>query len=64
VDVAALYDTAGPYARWPAALPGLIAWAAGAVTYSAAGAVGGTLPSLVVAALTYLTLGVRRSRIP
>jgi cytosine permease len=54
VDVAALYERHGPYATWAAAAPGLLAWAAGAAFYSAAGAAGGTLPAVSVAAGVYL----------
>jgi purine-cytosine permease-like protein len=62
VEVSALYDPAGRYAPWRAAVPGLIAWAAGAATYSAAGAIGGTLPSLAVAAGTFAVLQARSQR--
>jgi purine-cytosine permease-like protein len=54
VDVAALYDARGPHGSWKAALPGLVAWTAGALAYVAAGSFGGTLPGLAVAALVYL----------
>jgi purine-cytosine permease-like protein len=58
VDVASLYDARD---SWRAAAPGLVAWAAGAGAYWAAGAVGGTLPALIVAAATYFVLGRRRA---
>ena len=57
VDVDALYDRSGPYAHWRAAVPGLLAWSAGAAVYSLSGPIGGTLPSLATAALTYFALG-------
>jgi purine-cytosine permease-like protein len=56
VDVPALYDTQGPQATWKAAVPGLLAWTAGAAAYWTAGAVGGTLPALTVAGATYFVL--------
>jgi purine-cytosine permease-like protein len=56
VEVDALYDRNGPYAHWRAAVPGLLAWTAGAAVYSLAGSIGGTLPSLATAALTYYAL--------
>lgn len=56
VRVGELYQTHGRYDTWKAAAPGLSAWAAGALVYYAAGTAGGTLPSLVMAALTYLLL--------
>ena len=50
VDVDALYDTHGPYGRTAGFdLVGFVAWLAGAATYYAAGSIGGTLPSLLVA---------------
>jgi len=60
VDVGALYDAEGPQSSWRAAAPGLVAWTAGAIIYTAAGAVGGTVPALLVAALTYVAV----SRVP
>ncbi len=61
VDVARLYRADGPHAAVAEAVPGLLAWAAGAVAYRSAGAMGGTLPALLVAAATYLVLGSRRA---
>jgi purine-cytosine permease-like protein len=49
--IAELYDRRGPFAGFSRA--GLLAWAAGAAAYFAAGRWGGTLPALVVAVLTY-----------
>ena len=54
VDVAALYDARGPHGSWQAAAPGMVAWTAGAAVYTLAGATGGTLPALAVAAAAYL----------
>ena len=56
VDVPALYDRSGPYARWRGfSIPGLLAWAAGAAAYAAGSAAGGaTLPALLVAMVVYL----------
>lgn len=62
VDVAGLYSSEGRSARWDAALPALIAWATGATTYSAAAAIGGTLPALAIAAAAYLLLCRFRNR--
>jgi purine-cytosine permease-like protein len=56
VDVPGLYQAGGPGDGWANAVPGLAAWAAGAAVYYAAGAAGGTLPSLLGAALAYLAL--------
>jgi len=53
-DVAALYDTSGPYARFGGFDPaGLAAWAAGGLTYYAARSIGATLPALLVAIGVY-----------
>jgi NCS1 family nucleobase:cation symporter-1 len=57
IKVADLYDPAGPLAGF--STPGLAAWAAGAVAYFAAGAIGGTLPALVVAMGLYRILSRR-----
>src|SRR5262245_31150834 len=62
VDVPALYDAKGPHGSWPAALPGLVAWTAGAIVYTVAGAVGGTVPALATAALAYSLLARRPRR--
>jgi len=62
VDLVVLYDTKGPLGSWTAALPGLAAWAAGAVVYSVAGPIGGTLPALAAASLAYVALARRRPR--
>ncbi len=56
----ALYDEAGAFRGVSAA--GVLAWAAGAVAYVAAGSIGGTLPALVVSVAVYLTLRYTRSR--
>jgi purine-cytosine permease-like protein len=49
--VAALYDDHGPLRG--VSIAGLIAWAAGAVVFFAAGSIGGTLPSLAVSIGVY-----------
>jgi len=62
VDVASLYDEAGPHGGFAAA--GMGAWALGAIAYHAAGRYGSTLPSLTVAVLSYAAFrafGTRRS---
>ncbi len=57
VDVAALYDPRGEHARHLGfSIPGLAAWATGALAYYAIGASGGTLPALAVAMLAYAAL--------
>lgn len=57
IDVEALYDAHGSYARgagiW---LPALAAWILGSVAYHASPRFGGTLPSLVVALSVYALL--------
>jgi NCS1 family nucleobase:cation symporter-1 len=55
VSVPDLYDAAGPYGvrgGWSAA--GTVAWLAGAATFYLATSIGGTLPSLAVAIVTYV----------
>lgn len=53
--VADLYDRHGPYGRHGGiSIPGVTAWVAGSITYFVAAPVGSTLPSLIVAMLTYL----------
>ena len=49
-----LYDTSGRLAGF--AVPGCIAWAAGAFVYVSASSIGGTLPSLVVSVSVYAVL--------
>jgi NCS1 nucleoside transporter family len=58
VDVAALYDRAGPYGsgRFVAAAA---AWTLGALTYFVAERIGGTLPALLVAGSAYRALTTR-----
>jgi NCS1 family nucleobase:cation symporter-1 len=58
--IAELYNATGLFRGVSGA--GVIAWAAGAATYFAAGAIGGTLPALVVAILVYRVLHHRASR--
>jgi cytosine permease len=56
-----LYARGGPYARHGGIrVAGVVAWAAGSLTYHAAGAVGSTLPALVVAIGVYAALAWRR----
>jgi NCS1 family nucleobase:cation symporter-1 len=63
VEVAALYDPKGPYARHRGfSVAGLLAWTLGALVYRLAAPVGGTLPSLLAALLGYVLL--RRSWAP
>ncbi len=52
--IASLYDEDGPFRG--VLLPGIAAWAAGAIAFSAAGSIGGTLPALVVSVVVYLAL--------
>jgi len=55
-----LYARGGPYARHGGIrVPGVVAWAAGSLTYHATGAVGSTLPALVVAIGAYAALAWR-----
>jgi purine-cytosine permease-like protein len=63
VNVPDLYDARGPYGRrggW--LLPGLVAWALGALTFYLAAPIGGTLPSLAVSVATYAVLTHMASR--
>ena len=54
-NVPDLYDELGTTMRHRGfSIPGLAAWIAGSAVYFAAGAIGGTLPSLVAAVLVYL----------
>jgi cytosine permease len=60
VRVDDLYSTAGPYGRhagW--SIAGTMAWAAGAATFYLAAAIGGALPSLLVAIVVYVLLARR-----
>ena len=52
--IAELYDPAGSFRGVSTA--GVIAWAAGAAAFFAAGSIGGTLPALAVSVLVYRTL--------
>jgi len=52
--IASLYDRAGPFRGVSAA--GMIAWAAGAAAFFAAGSIGGTLPALAVSVVLYSML--------
>ena len=54
VNVRDLYDAAGPYRG--VLLPGVSAWALGALAYYLAAPWGGTLPALTTAILSYLLL--------
>jgi purine-cytosine permease-like protein len=56
VDVASLYDPAGAYGRHLGfSIPAVVAWGLGALIFYFPGSHGGTLPSLLVAALAYTT---------
>jgi cytosine/uracil/thiamine/allantoin permease len=50
-----LYDAAGPYRG--VLVPGIAAWALGALAYYLAAPWGGTLPALATAIASYLLLG-------
>ncbi len=52
--IAVLYDERGPLERW--ALPGMVAWTAGAIAYIGAASFGGTLPALAVSMAAYVAL--------
>jgi purine-cytosine permease-like protein len=57
VDVAALYDPHGAYARHRGfSVAGLLAWTLGVVVYRLAAPIGGTLPSLLAALFGYSLL--------
>ena len=59
VNVPDLYDAAGPYSiRGGWSVAGTVAWLAGAATFYLATSIGGTLPSLAVAILTYVGMKV------
>jgi purine-cytosine permease-like protein len=58
VRVPDLYDSSGPYRG--VLVPGVTAWALGALAYYLAAPWGGTLPALVTAIATYLLLLRRR----
>jgi purine-cytosine permease-like protein len=58
--IAQLYDRTGPFRGVSAA--GMIAWAAGAAAFFAAGSIGGTLPALAVSVIVYQAL--RHTRRP
>jgi purine-cytosine permease-like protein len=54
VEVPSLYDARGPLARQLGfAVPGVVSWAVGAALYYFPGDLGGTLPALAGAALSY-----------
>ena len=58
-----LYREDGPFARHGGfVLPGVLAWCAGAVTYFLTGAIGATLPALLVSTGAYLLLATLASR--
>jgi purine-cytosine permease-like protein len=52
--IKSLYDDRGPFRG--VLVPGIAAWAAGAVAFYAAGSIGGTLPALAVSVVVYLAL--------
>jgi NCS1 family nucleobase:cation symporter-1 len=56
--IASLYDQAGPFRG--VLVPGIAAWAAGAIAFYAAGSIGGTLPALAVSMTVYLVLSYTR----
>lgn len=57
VEVAALYDPRGEHARhFGFSIPGILAWALGALAFYSIGASGGTLPALAIAMLAYSAL--------
>jgi purine-cytosine permease-like protein len=58
--IAELYDPAGSFRGVSAA--GMMAWAAGAAAFFAAGSIGGTLPALAVSVLVYRALLYTRPR--
>jgi cytosine permease len=55
-----LYDERGPFAG--VLVPGVVAWAAGAIAFYAAGSIGGTVPAMVVSVVVYLALNYTRRR--
>jgi purine-cytosine permease-like protein len=58
--IAQLYDAHGPFRG--VLIPGLVAWAAGAIAFFAAGSVGGTIPALAVSVCVYMALRYTRRR--
>jgi NCS1 family nucleobase:cation symporter-1 len=58
--VESLYDEHGPYGG--GLIGGVVAWAAGALAFFAAGAIGGTLPALVVSMVVYRLAGLKGPR--
>jgi nucleobase:cation symporter-1, NCS1 family len=56
--IASLYDEDGPFRG--VLMPGIAAWAAGAIAFYASGSIGGTLPALAVSVMVYLALNYRR----
>jgi purine-cytosine permease-like protein len=52
--IAQLYDAGGPFRG--VLMPGVAAWAAGALAFFASESIGGTLPALVVSVGIYLAL--------
>jgi cytosine permease len=57
IDIPALYSSRGQYAGFDRA--GLVAWCLGGLAYFAADRVGGTVPALAVAVVTYCLLAKR-----
>ncbi len=55
-----LYDERGPFGG--VLVPGVVAWAAGAIAFYAAGSIGGTVPAMVVSIVVYLALNYTRRR--
>jgi hypothetical protein len=47
-----LYDETGPFRG--VSVPGLLAWAAGAAAFFAAGSIGGSIPAFAASMLVYL----------
>jgi len=58
--IAELYEPAGRFRG--VSIAGVVAWAAGAAVYFAAGSIGGTLPALAVSVLVYRALLYTRRR--
>jgi hypothetical protein len=56
--VASMYDERGPFRG--VLVPGIVAWAAGAIAFYAAGSIGGTVPALIVSVVVYLALSYIR----
>ncbi len=56
--VESMYDEQGPFRG--VLVPGVVAWAAGAIAFYAAGSIGGTVPALAVSVVVYLALNYAR----